>query len=151
MQKTTASRGVKITAFLFGMALFVGTLVALDSTISKLAPTGVNEADPKLGWRLKKGLTYHREKTTYAGRKYNVTLTTDENGMRSYGANRNAPIRILVLGDSFTGEPYASDAQMWYAALVRRLAALTGRPPDDFYVVAAASGGYGTLQTLLLS
>ncbi len=151
MQKTTTSRGVRIAAFLFGAALFVGTVVALDAAISRLVPTGVNEADTKLGWRLKKSVTYHREKTSFAGRKYEVTLTTDEHGMRTFGVNRNAPIRILVLGDSFTGEPYASDGQMWYAALVRRLAALTGRPLDDFYVVAAASGGYGTLQSLLLS
>ncbi|GLI92300.1 SGNH/GDSL hydrolase family protein [Methylocystis echinoides] len=151
MQNSGASRSVKIAAFLFSAAIFVAAVAALDMTVSKLVPTGVNEADPKLGWRLKKNVTYRREKTTFAGRKYDVTLATDEYGTRTFGARRTAPIRILVLGDSFTGEPYASNDQMWYAALVRRLAELTGRPLDDFYVVAAASGGYGTLQTLLLS
>lgn len=151
MQKNGASRSVKIAAFLFSAALFVGAAVALDMMIARLAPTGVNEADPKLGWRLKKNIRYSREKTTFAGRKYQVTLATDEHGTRTYGVNRNAPVKILVLGDSFTGEPYASDDQMWYAAFVRELAAQTGRSPDDFYVVAAASGGYGTLQSLLIA
>jgi hypothetical protein len=151
MQKTGASRSVKIAAFLFSAALFIGAAVALDMMIARLAPTGVNEADPKLGWRMKKNITYTREKATFAGRKYQVTLATDEHGTRTYGANRNAPVKILVFGDSFTGEPYASNDQMWYAALVRQLAVLTGRPSDDFYVVAAGSGGYGTLQNLLLA
>ncbi len=151
MQKDGAPRSVKIAAFLFSAALFVGAAATLDATIARLAPTGVNESDPKLGWRLKKNVRYSREKTTFAGRKYQVTLTTDEHGTRTYGVNRDAPVKILVLGDSFTGEPYASDNQMWYAAFVRELAALTGRPPDDFYVVAAASGGYGTLQSLLIA
>jgi lysophospholipase L1-like esterase len=151
MENSGASRSVKIAAFLFSAALFVAAVAALDMTVSKLVPTGVNESDAKLGWRLKRNVTYRREKSTFAGRKYDVVLSTDEHGVRTYGANRNAPIRILVLGDSFTGEPYASNEQMWYAALVRRLAELTGRPLDDFHVVAAASGGYGTLQTLLLS
>lgn len=151
MQKTGASRGVKIAAFLFSAALFLAAVAILDMALSRLSPTGVNESDPKLGWRLKKNVTYHREKTALSGRKFDVTLSTDEYGVRSFGTDRNAPVRILVLGDSFTGEPYASNDQMWYAAFVRRLAALTNRPLEDFYVVAAASGGYGTLQSLLLS
>ncbi|MGJ0508357.1 MAG: hypothetical protein ACR652_14800 [Methylocystis sp.] len=151
MQKTNASRRVKIAAFAFSAALFGAALVGLDMAISALAPTGVNETDPKLGWRLKRNVTYHRGKTTFSGRKFDVTLTTDEYGTRTFGTNRNAPVRILVLGDSYTGEPYASNDQMWFAAFARRLAALTGRPLDDIYVVAAASGGYGTLQSLLLS
>lgn len=151
MESSGASRGVKIAAFLFSAALFVAAAVALDMAIAKLVPTGVNESDSKLGWRLKKNITYRREKTSFAGRKYDVTLSTDEYGTRTYGADRNAPVRILVLGDSFTGEPYASNDQMWYAAFARRLADLTGRPPEDFHVVAAASGGYGTLQSLLLA
>lgn len=150
MQKTI-SPGVKIAAFIFSAALFGAAVVGLDVAISRLSPTGVNELDPKLGWRLKKNLVYHREKTALSGRKFDVTLTTDAHGARTFGANRDAPVKILVLGDSYTGEPYASDDQMWYAAFVRRLAALTNRPQEDFYVVAAASGGYGTLQSLMLA
>lgn len=151
MQKTTISPGVKIAAFVFSLALFGAAVVGLDATISRLSPTGVNELDSKLGWRLKKNVVYRREKTALSGRKFDVTFTTDKFGTRTYGANRDAPVKVLVLGDSYTGEPYASDEDMWYAVFVRRLAALTNRPVDDFYVVAAASGGYGTLQSLMLS
>jgi hypothetical protein len=151
MQKTSTSPRVKIAALVFSVAIFCAALVGVDLLISRLSPTGVNELDAQLGWRLKKNLIYKREKTALSGRKFDVTLTTDPFGTRTYGANRDAPVKILVLGDSYTGEPYASDDQMWYAAFVRHLARLTNRPLDDFYVVAAASGGYGTLQSLLLS
>ncbi len=150
MQKS-ASKGVKIAAFAFSLALFAAAVAGLDVAISRLSPTGVNQLDPKLGWRLKKNVVYHREKTALNGRRFDVTLTTDQYGTRTFGTKRDAPVRVLVLGDSYTGEPYASDDQMWYAAFIRRLAALTNRPLDDFYVVAAASGGYGTLQSLMLA
>ncbi len=151
MQKTSISPGVKIAAFAFSVALFCAAVVGLDTAIARLSPTGVNELDAKLGWRLKKNVAYHRGKTALSGRKFDVTLTTDAFGTRTYGTNRDAPVKVLVLGDSYTGEPYASDDDMWYAAFVRHLAALTNRSPEDFYVVAAASGGYGTLQSLMLA
>jgi hypothetical protein len=151
MNESGASRGVKIAAIVFSLAVFAAAIAALDVAIARLSPTGVNELDPKLGWRLRKNVVYRREKTALSGRTFDVTFTTDRYGTRTFGTNRNAPVRVLVLGDSYTGEPYASDDRMWYAAFVRRLAESTNRPLDDFYVVAAASGGYGTLQSLMLA
>lgn len=149
MPTTVTSPRVKVAAFLFIILMLGLALVAVDALLAALNPTGVNEADAKLGWRLKKNVAYHREKTALTGRRFDVTFTTDANGMRTFGANPDAPEKILILGDSYTGEPYASDDRMWYAEFVRRLAELTHRPQSDFFVAAGASGGYGTLQSLM--
>lgn len=149
MSTTSTSPRVKIAAFLFIILVFSLILVAADAILAAFNPAGVNEADAKLGWRLKKNVSYHREKTALNGRRFDVTFTTDADGMRTFGANRDAPVKILILGDSYTGEPYASDDQMWYAEFVRRLAEMTHRPLSDFFVAAGASGGYGTLQSLM--
>lgn len=149
MSASAPSPRVKIAAFFFVIVMLGLALVAIDAILAAFNPTGVNEGDARLGWRLKKNVVYHREKTAFSGRKFDVTFTTDANGMRTFGKDPNAPVRILVLGDSYTGEPYASDDQMWYADFVRRLAELTHRPQSDFFVAAGASGGYGTLQSLM--
>lgn len=149
MTTTDTSPRVKIAAFLFVLVMLGLGLFAVDRILAAFNPTGVNEADARLGWRLKKNVVYHREKTALTGRRFDVTFTTDANGMRVFGSNPDAPVKILILGDSYTGEPYASDDQMWYAEFVRRLAELTHRPQSDFFVAAGASGGYGTLQSLM--
>jgi hypothetical protein len=149
MTTTDTSPRVKFAAFLFVVAMLGLGLFAVDRILAAVNPTGVNEADARLGWRLKKNVVYHREKTALTGRRFDVTFTTDANGMRVFGSNPDAPVKILILGDSYTGEPYASDDRMWYAEFVRRLAELTHRPQSDFFVAAGASGGYGTLQSLM--
>jgi hypothetical protein len=149
MSTNAPSPRVKVAAFLFVILTIALGLVVFDAVLAAFNPTGVNEGDDRLGWRLKKNVVYRRQKTALNGRKFDVTFTTDQNGVRTFGSNPDAPVKILILGDSYTGEPYASDEQMWYAEFVRRLAELTHRPQSDFHVVAAASGGYGTLQTML--
>lgn len=149
MSTTSPSPRVKIAAFLFMILMFGLIIVAADAILAAFNPVGVNESDARLGWRLKKNVSYHREKTTLNGRRFDVKFTTDANGMRTFGPDPEAPVKILILGDSYTGEPYASDDQMWYAAFIRRLAELTHRPQSDFFVAAGASGGYGTLQSLM--
>jgi hypothetical protein len=151
MQEPVTSLAVKTAAVLLVAILFLSFALAVDFALSRLLPEGVNEPDAQLGWRLKRNLNHRRDKVALSGRKYQVAFSTNEFGLRTFGADRRAPIKILVLGDSHTGEPYASDDQMWYAEFVRRLASLTQRPLSDFYVLAGGSGGYGTLQNLLLA
>ena len=58
--------------------------------------------------------------------------------------NDHAPIRILVLGESFTAEPFASDDRMWHSKMAEQLSVLAERPLDDYHVIAGGAGGYGT-------
>lgn len=134
-----------VTLVLLGVAL-----VALELGLHMLRPSP-NQRDSLLGWKLRADL--HREfpQSTLGGRPYPARMDTTADGLRVFGSNEKAPIRILVLGDSFTADPYAGDREMWYAKMVERLARATQRPVTDFYVQAGGGGGWGTYQALLLS
>lgn len=125
-------------------------LVVLEIAMNLLRPSP-DEGDAALGWKLKQ--SYHRVFTqrTLGGQKYLADFATNADGFRTFGTNDKAPIRILVLGDSFTADPYGSDDQMWYGKMAERLAARLHRPASDVYVLAGGGGGWGTYQELLLS
>ncbi len=111
----------------------------------------IYQSDPLLGWRLRPDLDRLIEQTSLEGTTYDVAFATDANGLRTVGTNARAPIRVLVLGDSYTADPFASNDRMWYAKMVEQLAVLTQRPLDDYHVSAGGGGGYGTYQAALLA
>lgn len=103
-------------------------------------------SDPQLGWKPIPGIILH----DYPGESedhtsYTIDFTTDQYGMR-YGPSdwsvkpSTSSRSILVLGDSFTGDAYASDNQTWFSWLNKDL----GLP-----VYAYGLGGAGTYQELL--
>ena len=114
-----------------------------------LRPT-IYRNDSLLGWNLRANTHATFVQRDLAGQPYAVDFSTDENALRTYGKNPSAQHRILVLGDSFTGEPSASNDKMWFASMARKLAQTTGAQADDYYVWAGGAGGWGTYQSLLL-
>lgn len=107
--------------------------------------------DHLLGWNLRANTHATFVQRDQEGREYAVDFRTDRDALRTYGNDSTAKHRILVLGDSFTGEPSASNNKMWFASMVRQLADASGTPVDDFYVWAGGAGGWGTYQNLLLA
>ncbi len=135
--------------FCLSLVLLLAAWLVAEMAMGMLRPAPV-ERDAMLGWRLKPN--YHRVFTqkTLAGEDYPVTFATNDQGLRVFGSAA-APVKILVLGDSFTADPYASNDRMWYAEMARRLAQRLHRPASDFYVMGGGAGGWGTYQNLLLS
>ena len=107
--------------------------------------------DRLLGWNLRADAHETIIQSDLEGGKYTVDFRTDGSALRIYGNNPAATHRILVLGDSFTGEPSASNDKMWFASMARRLASVSGTPGDDYYVWAGGAGGWGTYQNLLFA
>lgn len=107
--------------------------------------------DHLLGWNLKADTRARFVQHDLDEQEYEVDFRTDGDALRTYGSNSAAQHRILVLGDSFTGEPSASNDKMWFASLARTLARTSGTPVDDYYVWAGGAGGWGTYQNLLLA
>ncbi|MGA7710994.1 MAG: SGNH/GDSL hydrolase family protein [Rhizomicrobium sp.] len=130
--------------------LFLTTLIVFEVAMGLLRPSP-DEHDAVLGWKLKQD--YHRVFTqrTLDGQRYLADFWTNAEGFRTFGTNDQASIRILVLGDSFTADPYGANDQMWYGKMAERLAAHLHRPASDIYVLAGGAGGWGTYQELLLS
>lgn len=125
-------------------------IVLIDVGYYFLKPS-IYKTDRELGWELRPHLQRSFKQRDLDGLEYAVDFTTNEDGLRTFGHDINAPNRILVLGDSFTGEPTASNDKMWFAEMVRTLAMLTNTSVEQFYVWAGGAGGYGTYQNLLLS
>jgi lysophospholipase L1-like esterase len=141
----------EIVGWLFAIAIsFIVIIVIIDIGYYFLKPS-IYTNNPKLGWELRPNLQRTFTQHSLSGDKYTVDFKTNNDGVRTFGTNINAPNRILVLGDSFTGEPTASNDKMWFAEMTRILAKQTHTPADQFYVWAAGAGGYGTYQNLLLT
>lgn len=137
-------------ASLISLVLFLAALIVLETGLAILRP-GPVQRDALLGWRLKENFQREFSQATLGGKKYAASFATNALGLRVFGTNERAPVTILVLGDSFTADPYASNDRMWYARMAQILAARTHRPARDFYVMAGGAGGWGTYQNLLLS
>jgi lysophospholipase L1-like esterase len=134
------------------LLVLIVLLVVLDLVLFLLAPPkSLHQADDLLGWRLAPNLQLELTQQTLSGHPYQVNYSTDVDGFRVFGKNVDAPIQILVLGDSFTAGAYASNDKMWFARLVEEMAKSSGRSIDDFYLRAGGAGGYGTYQNVLLS
>ena len=132
------------------LVLLCVALLALEIILPIVRPSP-NQRDELLGWRLRSNFHRTYPMKTLGGRPYLARIDTNADGLRIFGTNEKAPIRILVLGDSVTVDPNASDDRMWYAKMVQRLAERTGRPLSDFYLLAGGGGGWSTYQNLLLS
>ena len=140
---------LKISAVITLVLLFIA-LVGLEIALAIFRPSP-NQRDELLGWRLRSDFHRTYPMKTLGGKPYLARIDTNSAGFRVFGTNEKAPIRILVLGDSVTVDPNASDNRMWYARMTQRLAERTGRPVQDFYVLAGGGGGWSTYQNLLLS
>jgi len=108
--------------------------------------------DSELGWTLKKEFKYtYKEKDLYDN-QYSSFYSTNRFGARSYiqkaHSNKiNQSIKILVVGDSFTMDPYVGNNEMWYSILANKISKNT---KQNVQVLAFGGGGYGSLQQLLL-
>ena len=106
------------------------------------------QSDPVLGWAPVpnadiKGMPV----VSSDGNRYTVSFSTDSDGLRYSSSDWQIdPVgvslrnRILVLGDSFTGDAYTSDSEAWFSYLNSTL----GLP-----VYAYGIGGSGTYQQYL--
>ena len=108
--------------------------------------------DSELGWTLKRNFKHiYKEKDLY-NNQYSFFYSTDSFGARTFiqkgSSNKiNPSVRILVVGDSFTMDPYVGNNEMWYSILANKISKNT---EQDVQVLAFGGGGYGSLQQLLL-
>ena len=128
----------------------IGLMLLSEIAVSYVRPP-FYEVDSLLGWRLRPNISITTTQQTLDGQDYEVHFKTNTEGLRNFGPNPNAPLQILVLGDSFTADATASNDRMWYSIMVKELSLMINRPLEDFYVLAGGGGGYGTYQNLLLS
>jgi lysophospholipase L1-like esterase len=102
--------------------------------------------DRLLGWTPKRDFAQEFSQKDAAGNTYKVHYSLDDNGFREYGNPASKRLKILFLGDSYTGDPKAGDEQMYFSVVKN---ALHDQHGLDVEIFAAGAGGYGTLQEYL--
>lgn len=107
----------------------------------------IHKADEELGWILKSNLNLNIKQKDFMGHEYDVEFLTNQNSSRFYGDIKNANLKILVLGDSFTNMPYASNDKMWFSIFADKIENQTKK---NIYIETLGAGGYGNFQQLLL-
>jgi hypothetical protein len=97
--------------------------------------------DDELGWIPEKNYQIIKTEKDAAGITHKTEFySTNEYGFREYG-DLNGKLKILVIGDSFTGDNYTSDNDAYFKIAGRTLGA---------EIFAVGAGGYGTFQEYLL-
>lgn len=99
------------------------------------------EQDDLLGWKPKADFSARMKVRDQAGGEYEVNFSTGRNGFRAFGDLLSTRKRVLIVGDSFTSDPYTDNGDAYFGIIAKRL------PVEVF---AIGGGGYGTLQELLL-
>ena len=106
----------------------------------------------ELGWTVKKNFKFNYKESDFYGNDYYSLYETNNIGARSFlqksSSNKsNQPIKILVVGDSFTMDPYVGNNEMWFSFFANKISKNLDR---DTEVLAFGGGGYGSLQQLLV-
>ena len=108
------------------------------------------EQDSILGWKLKKNLRIEKLEKDFYGNEYRVNFLTNEHGIISTynNKNNNKNYEILIIGDSFSSDPYVSTDQMWFSQLGKNL---KKKYNLDILTNVIGAGGYGSLQQYKLT
>jgi lysophospholipase L1-like esterase len=103
-------------------------------------------SDQEIGWKLKYNFFHTYKNYDQDGNLYYSKFITNKDGLRVYG-KESGKLKILIIGDSFTADPYAGNDEMWFSHLSREIKEYTN---NDVTVYAGGGGGYSTLQEFLL-
>jgi lysophospholipase L1-like esterase len=106
--------------------------------------------DKELGWKIRENFDYTYKQITSRGIPYKVDYKTNNIGLRYNNDNEKnlKDIDVLVIGDSFTADPYSSNDLMWYSILTNELSLKFNKKIN---VLSGGGGGYANTQQLILT
>ena len=103
--------------------------------------------DDELGWKLRPNYKVEKTEKDLYGQTYKVKFDVNSRGIINVGDENDKSISILVLGDSFSMDPYVSKEKMWYGILQDQL---KKKFKKNISINVIGAGGYGSLQQYLL-
>jgi lysophospholipase L1-like esterase len=103
--------------------------------------------DEQIGWVPK--VNYRRSFTQkdLDGIEYNANFRTYTDGFRAYGDIDSNKVKIFIVGDSFTGDPYTGNDDAYFSVMKNTLKSKSDKEIELFVIGAS---GYGTLQEFLI-
>lgn len=128
----------------FTVSVLLADVLYFNPKDQKLSPYTV---DKILGWAPKQDFSRNFPQKDSAGNRYNALFSLDHHRFRSYGNPATGKTKILFLGDSFTGDPFTGNKEMYFSVVK---SALLEKYHKDVEIFAIGGGGYGTLQEYLM-
>jgi lysophospholipase L1-like esterase len=133
--------------FSFTLYLFIIFIISDLSLEKILNKKSIIENDKLLGWTIKPKMDIIFNQETFKRTKYIVNYkSSSERDFREFGNLNSNSKKILVLGDSYTGGPYASNEKMYYN-VIKNIFKKNDIKLEWFVM---GTGGYGTVQHYLL-
>lgn len=131
----------------FSLIPIILIIIFIEILLSIVRPN-VLKIDSELGWVIKKNVNFNLIKKDFFGNNYKVNFYTDKDGLRIYEVDKynKVNIKIFVIGDSFTSDPYASNDKMWFSEIAKQIHKKYNK---NVIVYSLGAGGYGNLQQLL--
>ena len=132
--------------FVINIIILIVIFFSTEIAISIFNPNHLIR-DHQLGWKLKPNYKKDKTEKDLYGQTYNVKFEVDSRGIINMGDDKNKSLSILVLGDSFSSDPYVSTEKMWYGILQNEL---KKKFKKNITINVIGAGGYGSLQEYLL-
>ena len=112
--------------FLKSSILFSSVIILVifsDIIFANLAKKkSIQVYDSELGWVINKSIKLDLDSFTKQQKKYKVDyFTSDVKGFREFDKNKFEKKNILIIGDSYTAGPFASNNKMYYSHLRKKL------------------------------
>ena len=132
--------------FIINIIILIVIFFLVEMTISVFKPNYLI-LDNELGWKMKPNYKKDKTEKDLYGQTYNIKFETDSRGVVNVEDEKNISLSILVLGDSFSLDPYVSKEKMWYGILQTELKKIF---KENITINIIGAGGYGSLQEYLL-
>lgn len=132
--------------FIINIIILIVIFFLVEIIISVFKPNYLI-IDKELGWKMKPNYKKDKTEKDLYGQTYNVKFEVDNRGVVNVGDEKNKSLSILVLGDSFSLDPYVSKEKMWYGILQTELNKIF---KENIAINVIGAGGYGSLQEYLL-
>tara|TARA_B100000787_G_scaffold170272_1_gene165491 strand:+ start:896 stop:1870 length:975 start_codon:yes stop_codon:yes gene_type:complete len=123
-------------------------VIFLDIVFANLMKNrSIQVYDDELGWIINESIKLSLNSSTKQKKIYKTEyFTSDVKGFREFDKKRLHKKNILIIGDSYTAGPFASNNKMYYSHLKKKLE----NKGLFFNWFVGGGGGYGTLQQYLL-
>ena len=112
----------KLKKFVIFFSTFLFFFILIDFSFSffyKNQKIQIN--NKKFGWVLNKNIEFEKKNFTKKKKEYFINFkTSNVEGFREFPIKKYAQ-NILILGDSFTAGPFASNTEMYYSYLKKKI------------------------------
>ena len=131
------------------IVILLATLFLLDFLILNESSIAVSpyQPDTQIGWIPKENFHRSLKQKDLDGNEYEVQFNTYADGFRAYGDIHSNQVKILIAGDSVTGDPYTGNDDAYFSVMKNTLKSIFNKEVELFVIGAS---GWGTLQEFLI-